>query len=88
MAWTIEYSDTARKALRRMDRQTARRIVDFMESRVAVSDNPRRIGKALQEPLDRYWAFRVGDYRAICELKDNVMTVLVLKIGHRSDIYR
>lgn len=88
MAWTIEYSGPARKTLKRLDRQTARRIVEFMDTRVATADNPRRIGKALQEPLDRFWAFRVGDYRAICELKDEVLHVLVLKIGHRSDIYR
>ena len=71
-----------------MDRKTAKRIIDFMDTRVAVADNPRPIGKALQEPLDRYWAFRVGDYRAICELKDDILNVLALKIGHRSDVYR
>jgi mRNA interferase RelE/StbE len=88
LAWTIEYSEPAKKTLKRLDRQTAKRILDFMDTRVALADNPRRIGKALQEPLDRYWAFRVGDYRAICELNDDVLNVLVLKIGHRSDVYR
>lgn len=88
MAWTIEYSEAAKRSLKRLDRQAAKRIMDFMDTRVAVADNPRRIGKALQEPLDRYWAFRVGDYRAICELRDEVLHVLVLKIGHRSDVYR
>ncbi len=88
MAWTIEYSGPAKRELKRLDRQTAKRIIDFMDNRVAVADNPRRIGKALQEPLERYWAFRIGDYRAICELRDEILNVLVLKIGHRSDVYR
>ena len=88
MAWTIEYTVAARKELRRLDRQAAKRIMDFMDHRVAVAENPRRLGKALQEPFEDYWSYRVGDYRAICELRDDVLNVLVLKVGHRSDVYR
>lgn len=88
MVWTIDYTDTARRSLRKLDRQAARRIVDFMDERIAPSDDPRQSGKALSGPLAGLWRYRVGDYRIICEVKDGQLVVLVVTIGHRSDIYR
>jgi mRNA interferase RelE/StbE len=88
LAWTIELSEGTKKSLRKMDRQSARRITEFLRGRLEGTDNPRRIGKALHAALDSYWSYRVGDYRLICELKDGVLEVLIVKIGHRSDIYR
>jgi len=66
----------------------AKRITAFLATRVAPLDDPRQLGKPLRAELSNYWSYRVGDYRLICGLKDNVLTVLVLQIGHRSDIYR
>ena len=88
MAWTIEYADTAKKQLRKLDRVAARRIVDFMDERVTVSENPRGLGKALKGPLGDLWRYRVGDYRVICDIEDGVLRVLVLQIGNRRDVYR
>jgi len=88
LAWTIELSEVAKKTLRKLDRQSAQRITEFLRSRLGAADNPRRLGKALHASLDTYWSYRVGDYRLLCELKDDVVTILVVKIGHRSDIYR
>ena len=47
----IEYTDTAKTQLRKLDRKTARRIVDYMDERVAPLDNPRSVGRALTGPL-------------------------------------
>ena len=88
MAWAIEYADTAKKQLRKLDRAAARRIVDFMDERVASSDNPRAMGKALKGPLGDLWRYRVGDYRVICDIQDKVLTVLVLQVGNRREVYR
>lgn len=71
MAWKIDYTETARKQLHKLDRHTARHIVDFMDERVAPQDGPRGIGKALIGPmLGTYWRYRVGDYRVICDIQD------------------
>ena len=88
MAWTIEYAETARKQLRKLDKFAARRILDFMDERVAPSDNPRELGKALKGSLGDLWRYRVGDYRILCDLQDGVLTVLVLQIGNRREVYR
>lgn len=88
LAWTIKYTDTARKQLKKIDHQIARRILDFMDERVAVADDPRQTGKALAGPLGNFWRYRVGDYRVICDIQDGEMCVLVIEIGNRKDIYR
>jgi len=87
LAWTIEYAESARKQLRKLAKSDARRIVDFMDERVATND-PRRLGKALKGLLDDLWRYRVGDFRIICEIQDGVLTVLVLQIGNRREVYR
>ena len=89
MAWTIDYTETARKQLRKLDKPTARRILDFMDERVAGQENHRRTGKALTGPsLGAYWRYRIGDYRIICDIQDGALRVLVIEIGNRRDIYR
>ena len=88
MAWTIDYTDTARKQLLKLDKQTARRIVDFMDARVAPADDPRSTGKALSGPLGGFWRYRVGDCRVICDIQDGALRVLVVDIGHRHEVYR
>ena len=88
MAWTIDYSDTAKRQLRKIDKQTARRIVDFMDKRIAGLENPRSTGKALTGPLGNFWRYRVGDCRVICDIQDDTLRVLVVRVGNRREIYR
>jgi mRNA interferase RelE/StbE len=88
LAWTIDYTDTARRQLRKLDKPVARRILDFLDERVAKQDDPRALGKALAGPLGTLWRYRIGDFRAICEIQDRAVRVLVLQIGHRREIYR
>lgn len=88
MAWTIEYTDSARRQLRKLDKTSARRILDYMDQRVAPLEDARSIGKALRGPLGEFWRYRAGQYRIICELQDLKLRVLVLLVGDRKDIYR
>ena len=88
MAWTIEYTETALQQLRRLDRQNARRILDFMDQRVAGRDDPRQLGKALTGPLGGFWRYRVGDCRVVCDIQGEILRVLVVRLGNRKDVYR
>lgn len=87
MAWTIEYSDRALKTLKKMDKQTARRIVDYLSERVAPAEDPRMLGKALKGELGEFWRYRVGDYRILCVIEDDQVKILAATIGHRKHIY-
>jgi mRNA interferase RelE/StbE len=89
LTWTIDYTATARKQLRNLDRQVARRIIDFMDERIAGQADPRSTGRALTGPLlGAYWRYRVGDCRIICDIQDGALCVLVIEIGNRKEIYR
>lgn len=88
MAWSIEYAKTAKDQLRKLDRPVAKRILDFMDERIAVLENPRQTGKALKGPLGEFWCYRVGDFRIICEIRDDVISILVVQIGNRREVYR
>ena len=89
MAWIIEYADTALKQLKKMDRQTARSIFEYLNERVSQLENPRELGKKLTGPhYGAYWRYRVSDARVICDIKDRKLIILVVEVGHRKEIYR
>lgn len=88
MAWTIEYDVTAVKDLKHIGKREARRIVDYIEERIAGQDNPRALGKSLKGPFGAFWRYKVGDYRLTCLIEDKKVTILVVRIGHRGDVYR
>lgn len=87
MAWQIEISDTARKQLIKLDRQIQANIIRYLRERVATNEDPRRYGAPLRRELTGRWKYRVGAYRLICDIQDERVLVLVLMVGHRSNIY-
>jgi mRNA interferase RelE/StbE len=89
LAWIIKYTESSSKQLKKLDKQTALRVLDYMDERVAVSDNPRSLGKSLKGPkIGEYWRYRVGDIRVICNIVDGQMMVLVIEVGNRREVYR
>jgi mRNA interferase RelE/StbE len=88
LAWAIDYSDRARQQLGKLDRHSARRILDYMDQRIAILDDPRSAGKALTGTLGTFWRYRVGDFRIICDIQDQAVRILVVRVGNRRDIYR
>lgn len=88
MAWTVEVSDFAQRQLHKLDRQVRERILDYLDERIEGCKNPRHFGEALKGGRSGLWRYRVGDYRVICDLRDDVLIVIALSIGHRREIYR
>jgi mRNA interferase RelE/StbE len=89
MAWKVEIDQAADRDLAKLDPQTARRIVTFLHGRLAALDDPRSIGEALKgSKLGEFWKYRVGDYRIIAKLEDQVMRIYVVKVGNRREVYR
>ena len=89
MAWQIEFDESAKKELAKLDRQVARRLIDFLKNRVLNQRDPRSVGQALRgSTLGEFWKYRVGDFRIIASIQDDRMIVLVLRVGNRNDIYR
>ena len=89
MVWQIEVSGAAKKQLAKMGRVEAKRITAFLRLRIASLDDPRHLGEALQGA--RYaglWRYRVGDYRILVDIRDQIVTVIVVGVGHRGEVYR
>ncbi len=84
--YRVEWSERAVRELDKLDRQTARAIVRFMAERIQAVDSPRSSGKPLRG--EGLWRYRVGDYRILCAIQDDVMIVLVVQVGHRREVYR
>ncbi len=86
--WQIEITRTAEKQIQKLDRAAQQSIVRFLRERVKTTENPRQWGKPLHGDKRRLWRYRVGDYRLICDIQDEKITILVLRVGHRKDVYR
>lgn len=87
MAWRLIVAEAALTQLEKLDRRTADRLLGFMEERVAARASPRDIGKALQGNPG-HWGYRVGDWRIVANITDAELTITMLRVGNRSDIYK
>ena len=88
MAGKIEFDPAALKELSKLDKPVEKRILKFLRERVAKLDDPRQVGARLQGAMSGLWKYRVGDYRLICALEHDRLVVLVLRVGHRREIYK
>ncbi len=89
MVWAIEFDEAAKKELAKLDRQVARRLLDFLKQRVISLKDPRSVGQALKgSKLGEFWKYRVGDFRIIANIQDQKMIILILRVGNRREIYR
>lgn len=86
MASEVEYTATALRQLRKLDREVARRIVDYLDE-VAGLDDPRSRGKGLVGDRVGVWRYRVGDHRVLCEIRDAELVIVALTVGHRRNVY-
>ncbi len=83
--WQIKFGNEAEKQMRTIDRSASLKIQKYLKERVAL--NPTSFGKALSINLKGFWRYRIGDYRVVCDLRENELVVLVVKVGHRSKVY-
>jgi mRNA interferase RelE/StbE len=88
LAWTIEFEERAERDLSRLDKSIQREIMKYLETRIANSHDPRSFGHALSHNLSGLWRYRVRDYRIVCKLEQDRLIVLVVAIGHRSQVFK
>ncbi len=87
MKYRVVFSETARRNLKKIDKHIAALIIGWLEKNIDGCSDPRIHGKGLTSNRSGQWRYRIGDYRAICEIQDDKVIVLVLEIGHRKNIY-
>ncbi|HCC03932.1 MAG TPA: type II toxin-antitoxin system mRNA interferase toxin, RelE/StbE family [Clostridiales bacterium] len=87
MKYKVILSEKARKALKKLDKQTSSLIIGWVEKNLEGCENPRIHGKGLTSNRSGQWRYRIGDYRLICEIQDKKIIIYVLEVGHRKRIY-
>lgn len=86
--WKLEFSKHADKQLSKMDPGIRRVIVSWLLKHIDGCNDPRAYGKGLTSNLSGKWRYRIGDYRVLCEIRDDELIVLAIEIGHRRDVYK
>ncbi|HCM88918.1 MAG TPA: type II toxin-antitoxin system RelE/ParE family toxin [Vagococcus sp.] len=71
-----------------MDKHQARLILSWISKNLEGNEFPRSHGKGLVGNQSGQWRYRIGDYRLIANIDDETITILILEIGHRRDIYQ
>lgn len=87
MTYHVVISQDVIDILKKIDRPMAARIYSWIGKNLEGCSNPRRTGKALQGNHSGEWRYRVGDYRILARIEDEVVTILIIEIGHRSNVY-
>lgn len=87
MNYSIVFTKKALKELKKFDKYTASLITGWLRKNIEGCTDPRIHGKGLTSNRSGEWRYRVGNYRVIAEIKDEQVIVLVVAIGHRSNIY-
>ena len=83
MAWTLVYTSSAGRAIRRLDPGIRRRVLAALQKLQA---EPER-GKPLQLTLKGLRSWRTGDYRIVYRVIETRIEILVVALGHRRDVY-
>ena len=86
--YSVEYTERAIKELKKLDRYTRQMIYSWIGKNLVGCENPRKQGKGLTANRSGQWRYRIGDYRLICEIKDNELVILALSVGHRREVYK
>ncbi|MBN2259817.1 MAG: type II toxin-antitoxin system RelE/ParE family toxin [Clostridiales bacterium] len=86
MKYHIEYTRTAVRQLKKMDKRIVSFIIAYIEDRLEGCENPRAYGKSLQGNLNDKWRYRIGDYRILAKIEDSRLIIVVVEVGHRKDI--
>ena len=87
MSYKINFSETSLKQLRKLDNLSRKRILNYVSDVLTKIENPRILGKALTGDLKGFWRYRIGNFRIVCQIQDNSLLILILKIAHRKEIY-
>lgn len=87
MAWEIKFVESALKDIKKLARQDQEKIISYLRNKVSIHKDPKVLGKPLGNTKAGLWRYRVEKYRIICQIQNNEMTVLVLKVGKRDKVY-
>jgi mRNA interferase RelE/StbE len=85
VTFRIEFTKSAAKALKALPKRDQKRIAKRIES---LAEGPPEPAKTKMKGNNPFHRVRVGDYRIIYEIQNDILLIIILKIGHRKEVYR
>ena len=85
--YNVELSDRFKREFRKLDKYTQKIIRAWIDKNLVDCENPRAHGRGLTANRSGQWRYRIGDYRMICEIRDDELIILALTVGHRREVY-
>ena len=87
MKYKVEYTERAVKSLRKLDPSVRSFLKAWIDKNLINCEDPRIHGKGLTANKIGQWRYRVGDYRILADIQDDILTILVIEVGHRRNVY-
>ncbi len=85
--FSLRFTHEALKDLRKFDPMIRKMLLSWIDKNLSHLENPRTFGKPLKGKLKEFWRYRVGDYRLLCSIEDQVLVILVITVRHRKEAY-
>jgi len=85
--WHINLTKSAQKELTKLAPDAQELILDYLCNKILKLPHPKLLGKVLRHNLKGYWRYQVNKFRIICELHDDKLNILVIKIAKRDVVY-
>ena len=84
MTHSVEFAPLARRQMNKLPREIQMRIIERVEE---LASNPRPAGVKKLVSEDSLYRVQVGEYRAVYQIRDRELVVLIVKVGHRREVY-
>lgn len=88
MSYTVHTTDEFEKKFKKLDNYTRKMIWNWITTNLENCSDPKAMGKPLRYDKKGEWRYRIGDYRLICEIEQDVLIIKAIDVGHRKDIYK
>lgn len=85
--WSLTFDDYTKKRFKNLDKPVQKRILSIFETKILPAEDPIHYAEALVGELIGYYRFRIGDYRLICIIEDEVLLITTVEVAHRKEAY-
>ena len=85
--WRIEFKPEAYKQFKKLDKAVQKELQAYFNEKLLRLKHPKLLGKALIGNYKSLWRYRIGRFRVICDLQENTMLILIIKVAKRDQVY-
>jgi mRNA interferase RelE/StbE len=85
MTYKVEITPAAQRTIKKFPKNIQRKLIEIIE---LLAEDPRPVGVVKLSTTENLYRVRTGDYRIIYEIQDQILLIIITKVGHRKDVYK